>query len=230
MANNQNQQAPVVEPKTKVEAFVLKYKKAICGAVAAVIVVVAGGILLNNFYFTPRQAEASTALAKGQDLFAQQQYDKALNGDGAGYIGFLKVIDQYSGTDAANLAKLYAGLSYANLGKFKEAEAQLDGYSASDDAVVSPAAEAALGNVQASLNKLDDAVSSLKKAAKMADSKAASGHNLSISPIFLLQAAQILENQGKTEDALAIYKSIKSDYVGSAVSRDIDKYIERCTK
>ena len=45
----------------------------------------------------------------------------------------------------------------------------------------------------------------------------------------LYQAAQILEHQGKTEDALAIYKSIKSDYLGSAVSRDIDKYIERAS-
>lgn len=230
MATNQNQQTPAEESKSKVEAFVLKYKKMIVIAVTAVVVVVAGGILLNQFFFGPRQNDASTALAKGQDLFAQQQYEKALNGDGAGYIGFLKVIDQYSGTDAANLAKLYAGLSYANLGKFKEAEAQLDSYSPADDAMVSPAAQGALGNVYANLGKLDDAVKALKKAAKMADSAVENGHNITLSPIFLLQAGQILENQGKTEDALAIYKSIKTDYVGSMVNRDIDKYIERCTK
>ena len=218
------------ETLNKSEAFVLKYKKPLLIALVAIIVIVAGAILVKNYVLEPRAEKASTILAKGQEYFNAEDFEKALNGDKAKFPGFVAVADEYSSTDAGNLAKLYAGLSYANLGKLKEAEAQLDGYSASDDAIVSPAAQAALGNVQASLNKLDDAVSSLKKAAKMADSKAESGHNLSISPIFLLQAAQILEHQGKTEDALAIYKSIKSDYLGSAVSRDIDKYIERCTK
>ena len=230
MATNKNQQTPAEESLSKTEAFVVKYKKAMLIAVAAIIVIVGGGICINNFYLQPRSAEASTAMAKGQDLFAQQLYDKALNGDGAGYIGFLKVIDQYGCTDAANLAKLYAGLCYANLGKWQEAADQLDAYSPADDAMVSPAAEAALGNAYAHLNKIDDAVSCLKKAAKMADSKSESGHNLSLSPQFLLQAAELLESQGKTAEALDIYKSIKSGYVNSPVSRDIDKFIERATK
>lgn len=227
---NNQQQTPASESLSKIEAFVLKYKKIISIAVVAIIAVVACVILVNNFYLQPRQAEASTAIAKGQELFAQQQYDKALNGDGAGYIGFLKVIDEYGCTDAGNLAKLYAGLCYANLGKWQEAADKLDSYSSGDDAMVSPAAEAALGNAYANLNKIDDAISCLKKAAKMADSKMETGRNLSLAPQFLLQAAQLLESQNKTAEALDIYKSIKADYVGSAVARDIDKYIERATK
>ena len=81
-----------------------------------------------------------------------------------------------------------------------------------------------------SLNRIDDAVSNLKKAAKMADAKASTGRNLSLSPQFLLQAAELLESQGKTEEANAIYKDIKKNYVGSAIYRSIDKYIERTTK
>ena len=141
-----------------------------------------------------------------------------------------KYPDALAAEVAANLAKLYAGLCYANLGKWQEAADLLDSYSAGDDAMVSPAAEAALGNAYANLNKIDDAISCLKKAAKMADSKVESGRNLSIAPQFLLQAAQLLESQGKTADALEIYQNIKKDYVGSAVSRDIDKYIERASK
>ena len=212
MATNKNQQTPTQESISKLEAGVLKYKKVISISVVAVIVVVAGLILLNTLYLKPRQAEASTALAKGQELFAQQQYEAALNGDKTGYIGFLKVIDQYGCTDAANLAKLYAGLCYANL------------------AMVSPAAEAALGNVYAHLNKIDDAVSCLKKAAKMADKKVENGHSVSLAPQFLLQAGILLESQGKTSEALEIYEKIKKDYVNSPVRRDIDKYIERVTK
>ena len=223
MANIKNQEAPIEESRTQVESFVLKYKKVISIAVVAIIVVVAGIICFNNFYLTPRQAEASTALAKGQDLFMNQDYEKALKGDGAGYIGFLKVIDQYGGTDAANLANLYAGLCYANLSKWQEAQKYLDNYSAGDDAMVSPAAEAALGHAYANLNQVDKAIDCLKKAAKMADSKMESGHNNSLAPQFLL-------SQNKKADALAIYKSIKENYVNSPIAAQIDKYIERVTE
>ena len=60
------QQTPAEESRTKSEAFVLKNKKVISFSIIAVLVVVAAAILLNSFYFKPRQEEASTAIAKGQ--------------------------------------------------------------------------------------------------------------------------------------------------------------------
>lgn len=230
MVNTQNQQTPAEESISKMEALVLKYKKALVSAVVAIVVIVVGCILINNFYLVPRQDEASTALAKSQDYFAQGDFDKALKGDGAGSIGLLKVIDEYSCTDAGNIAKLYAGLAYAQTGKWQEAVDQLESYSTGDDAMVSPASQAALGNAYAHLNKLDDAVKSLKKAASMADSKAENGRNVSLSPTYLIQAAEILESQGKKAEALEIYKDIKANYVNSVAYRDIDKYIERCSE
>ena len=139
----------------------------------------------------------------------------------------------YNGiSDAANLANLYAGLCYANLNKWQEAVNSLEAYSSSNDAMVSPAAQAALGNAYAHLNQLDKAVAALKKAAKMADSKAEDDINNSLSPTFLLQAAEILESQGNKADALEIYQDIKKNYVNSALvqSQEIEKYIERASR
>ena len=98
--------------------------------------------------------------------------------------------------------------------------------------MVSPAAQAALGNAYAHLNQLDKAVDALKKAAKMADAKAEDDTNNSLSPTFLLQAAEILESQGNKADALEIYQNIKKNYVNSALvqSQEIDKYIERASR
>lgn len=79
MEKKTEQQAQPTESLTKTEAFVVKYKKVIGISFVALIVVVAGAILMNTFYFQPRQDEASTAMAKAQDLFAQEQYEKALN-------------------------------------------------------------------------------------------------------------------------------------------------------
>lgn len=227
--NEKNGALNVEESLTKHEAFFLKYKNVIISAIAAIIVVVAGVILYKNYIGGPREAEASTALSKGQDYFANQQYDKALNGDGTGYAGFIKVASDYSSTDAGNLARLYAGLCYANLNKWKEAAQYLEDYSSADDMMISPAAMSALGNAYAHLNELDKAVDCFKKAAKMADAEADEKTNNSLSPTFLIQAAEILESQNKKDEALEIYSDIKKKYVNSAVSQEIDKYIERAT-
>lgn len=210
------------------EAFVLKYKKAIIGAVIALLAIVAG-LFIYKAITGPREEKASTALARGQEYFNMEQFDKALNGDGANYAGFLKIASDYSSTDAGNLAKLYAGLCYANLDKWQEAVNYLEQYSTGDDAMVSPAAVAALGNAYAHVEQLDKAVSTLTKAADMADKRGNEGVNNSIAPTFRLQAAEILESQGKKEEALKIYESIKEKYVNSALvqSQEIDKYISR---
>ena len=134
MANNNVKATPVQEQQvTKTEAFFEKYKKAIIIAVAAVVVIVAGAILLNNYYFEPRANEASTELGKSQELFDQQQYEKAL-------AGFQKVAADYSSTDAGNLAQLYIGICQANLGKWQEAVNALESFSGKGDQMISPAA------------------------------------------------------------------------------------------
>ena len=212
---------------SKSEDFLLKNKKTIMYAVIALIVIIAGIILYNNFVKAPREAKASTELAKGQTMFANQQFAQALNGDSTGYAGFVKIASDYSSTPAGNLANLYAGLCYANLDKWEDAVKFLDKYSPANDEMVSPAAVAALGNAYAHVKQLDKAVDALKKAAKMADSQALENTNNSLSPTFLLQAATILESQNKKDEALKIYQDIKKKYVNSAVSQEIDKYIER---
>ena len=212
---------------SKSEDFLLKNKKTILYAVIALIVIIAGIILYNNFVKAPREAKASTELAKGQTMFANQQFAQALNGDSTGYSGFVKIASDYSSTPAGNLANLYAGLCYANLDKWEDAVKFLDKYSPANDEMVSPAAVAALGNAYAHVKQLDKAVDALKKAAKMADSQALDNTNNSLSPTFLLQAATILESQNKKDEALKIYQDIKKKYVNSAVAAEIDKYIER---
>lgn len=212
---------------SKSEDFLLKNKKTILYAVIALIVIIAGIILYNNFVKAPREAKASTELAKGQTMFANQQFAQALNGDSTGYAGFVKIASDYSSTPAGNLANLYAGLCYANLDKWEDAVKFLDKYSPANDEMVSPAAIAALGNAYAHVKQLDKAVDALKKAAKMADSQALENTNNSLSPTFLIQAATILESQNKKDEALKIYQDIKKKYVNSAVSQEIDKYIER---
>ena len=231
MANKTEQVLEATENINNREAFFMKYKKAILIAVAAIIVVIAGVFLYISQISGPREEKANTALSKGQTYFNNEMFEQAVNGDGAGFVGFAKLADEYSGTKAGNLANLYAGLCYANLGKWAEAQKSLDAFSTEDDQMISPASQAALGDAYAHLNQLDKAVDAFKKAADMADSKAEDDTNNSLSPIFLIKAGEVLESQGKKDEALKIYQDIKKKYVNSMLvqSAEIDKYIERAS-
>ena len=231
MANKTEQVLEATENINNREAFFMRYKKAILIAVAAIIVVIAGVFLYISQISGPREEKASTALSKGQTYFNNEMFEQAVNGDGASFVGFAKLADEYSGTKAGNLANLYAGLCYANLGKWAEAQKSLDAFSTEGDQMISPASQAALGDAYAHLNQLDKAVDAFKKAADMADSKAEDDTNNSLSPIFLIKAGEVLESQGKKDEALKIYQDIKKKYVNSMLvqSAEIDKYIERAS-
>jgi len=216
---NQNEHLNVEDALTQSEAFLIKYKNAIIGGVVAVIIIVAGFIMYKNLYAEPREEKAQAALFKGQEYFEQDAFEQALNGDSIGYTGFLKVADEYSGTKAANLAKAYAGICYAQLGKYEEAVKMLDSFNGKDQ-MVAPAILGAAGNCYAQLGQLDKAASTLMSAADKAD-------NNTLSPIFLMQAGEILVKQGKYDDAVDAYTKIKDKYFQSYQAMDIDKYIEQ---
>ena len=216
---NQNEHLNVEDALTQSEAFLVKYKNAIIGGVVAVIIIVAGFIMYKNLYTEPREEKAQAALFKGQEYFEQDAYEQALNGDSIGFVGFLKVADDFSGTKAANLAKAYAGICYAQLGKYEEAVKMLDSFNGKDQ-MVAPAILGAAGNCYAQLGQLDKAASTLMSAADKAD-------NNTLSPIFLMQAGEILVKQGKYDDAVDAYTKIKDKYFQSYQAMDIDKYIEQ---
>lgn len=226
---DQIQEAPLEQVLNNQEAFLLKYKNAIVGGVLAVLLIVAGVICYKNFYAAPREDKASTALAKAQVMFANQEFDKALKGD-KGVQGFIAIADEFSGTDAANLAHLYAGLCYAHTEKWQEAVTELEKYSTHNDALISPQSQAALGDAYANTGNVDKAIDCFKKAASLANDEAADGINNSTAANNLIKAARLLESQNKNEEALKIYQDIKAKYVNSPVLQEIDKYIERVSK
>ncbi len=201
------------------EEFLIKNKKAIIGGVIAVIIIVAGIIMHKHMYADPREEKAQAALFRGQDLFAQDAYAQAINGDSIGFMGLLQVAEQYSGTKAANLAKAYTGLSYAQMGQYETALTYLNDFKGKDK-MVAAAVMGATGNCYAQLGQLDKATASLLKAADKADSN-------TLSPIFLQQAGEIFVNQGKYADAIKAYTQIKTKYFQSYQAMNIDKYIEQ---
>ena len=115
-------------------------------------------------------------------------------------------------------AALFKGQEYFEQDAYEQA---LNGDSINGkDQMVAPAILGAAGNCYAQLGQLDKAASTLMSAADKAD-------NNTLSPIFLMQAGEILVKQGKYDDAVDAYTKIKDKYFQSYQAMDIDKYIEQ---
>ena len=224
MAKKQQQAAPQnIEAVTKTEAFFDKYQKQILYGICAIVVIAAAWIGYVQLVRNPNIQKANEALAKCENYFNADNYDKALNGDGQGCVGFIQVAKEFGSTKAGNLAHLYAGICYAQTEKWEEAKAELEKFSTKNDAIISPAALGLLGNVYANLGQNDKAIDYLLKAAKKAD-------NNSLSPNFLIQAGELYEAQGKPQKALDCYREVKTKYINSMADQEIDKYIERLSE
>ena len=223
----------------KHEDFILKYKNILLGGLVILLLIVAGIIFFKN-QKASTQNEAETAmqapelsmelammeLAQTGNADNSQFFERALNGDSTGMKGFLKIAEEYSSSKAGNLANLYAGLCYAHMDKWQEAVQYLEKFDGVGDFLISPAAMGALGNAYAHVGQVDKAISTLTKAAEQAD-------NVVLSPVYYIQAGELLETQGKKADALKLYQKVKDMENMSQSSPyfdTIDEYIERVSE
>src|SRR5690606_30803195 len=146
------------------EEFVEKNKNIIFIAIGFVVVFVLGYLGYKEFIAKPKQLEAMN------DMFqAQKYFNEAVNGvekdslfhlalkGGEGKFGFLDIIEEYSGTPAANLASYYAGTSYLRLKDYKNAIEHLGNFK-SDDEILAPLAKGNIGDAFVQLNQAEDAL------------------------------------------------------------------------
>lgn len=199
-------------------SFVEKNKKAIMYGTCAVLAVIIAVVLAVQYYIKPRNLEAAESMAVAEQLFRTGEYEKALNGQGQN-AGFLQIMDEYVCTPSANLARLYAGLSYAHLGKYQEAVEYLEDYSDCGDDMISNAAVGALGNCYAELGQTEKAAATLVKAAEKA------GNN-TLSPVYYIQAGQLFESLKQNDKARECYEKVKKNYPASPQAQEIEKFIE----
>lgn len=203
---------------TRTERFIESNGKVISIVVGAIVVVVAGVLAFNKFYIQPKEDEALSQMFMAENYFEKDSFNLAINGDG-NYLGFLDIIDDYGITKSANRAKYYAGISYLHLGQYEEAIDYLKKFK-TDDLLLSPVKEGAIGDAMLELGKKEDALSQYKKAYSATE-------NELTTPVYKMKAAAILESMNNYADALKLYEEIKKEYPQTAEGSTVDKYIAR---
>src|SRR5690606_17429512 len=138
------------EGASRTEAWIEKNQKALLGVLGVIALAVVGYFVFQEFIQKPKEAEAMNEMFQAQVFWEEaltatakdSLYNLSLQG-GAGKYGFLDIIDNYSGTNAANLSRYYAGMAYLNLNKYKEAIEQLDKFKSKDE-MLAPLAKGAI--------------------------------------------------------------------------------------
>ena len=207
----------VEEALSKSEKFIEKNQKILTIVIGAAIVIVLGVFAFQKLYIAPREKAAQGSMFAAQKYFEQDSLKKALDGDGQN-LGFLDIIDEYSMTKSSNLAKYYAGIIYLKQGKFDDAITYLKKFDSKDE-FVGPMATGGIGDAYMELGQKDKALEYYLKAS-------AQQVNDLTSPLYLMRAAFVYEDQGKFDKAVELYEKIQKEHTKSAEARDIEKYIE----
>ena len=203
---------------TKTEQFLESNQKLISIVIGSIVIVAVGYLGLNKFYLEPRNKDAKDQMFMAQNYFEKDSFNLALNGDGNN-LGFLDIIDSYGSTDAGNLSKYYAGISYLHIGEFDNAIEYLQKFD-TDDALLGPISVGAQGDAKFELGKTEKALELYSKAYKM-------NENELTTPIYMLKAAELLESTNKSAEALKIYETLKQEFPESSEGKNIEKYIAR---
>jgi tetratricopeptide (TPR) repeat protein len=209
------------ETASKTEDFVAKNQNFIIGIVGAVALVTIGYLVYQKFIAEPKQVEAANEMFVAQQNFQQATdgvasdslYKLSLNGS-EGKFGFVKIADEYSGTDAGNLANYYAGMAYLNTGKYTEAIDYLNKFK-SEDIVLGALAKGAIGDAYAQNKQPKEALDNYLKAVE-------ANKNDFTTPRFLLKAGKTALELGKKEEALKYFTDIKDNYDASPEAASVD--------
>lgn len=212
------------EGASRTEEWVAKNQKGIFIVIGAIAVLAAGYLLYKKFIVEPKEDDAANEMFQAQKYFQQATdgvasdslYNLSLKG-GEGKLGFTGIIENYSGTNASNLAHYYAGIAYLNTKKYKEAIEHLEKFS-SDDMMLSVVAKGAIGDAFSQLNQPKEALEYYVKAAEM-------NQNDMTSPRFLLKAGQTALALKQKETALKYFNEIKEKYETAPEAMNIDAMI-----
>src|SRR5688500_14458972 len=201
----------------KAQDFWTRYQKQITVVLAVIVLGVGGWYGYKSFVQKPKAEKAIDAMFKAEDYYRMDSLQKALNGDGINP-GFLKVIKDYGGTDAGNLARFYAGDCYLRTGDFNNAVKQLKEFSTSEKQVQARAYKL-LGDAYSELGKNEDAISNYKKSANHFPEDI---HNAAEALLF---AASLADKSGKTNEAIELFKEIKERFPNTQAYNESDKYL-----
>jgi tetratricopeptide (TPR) repeat protein len=197
--------------------FYDEYRRLAQGIGVALLVLV---LAIPGYIYYHQQQEQAANQQLGQILpvYEQGKYQQALDGTGD-QAGLLTIADNYSNTDAGNLATFYAANALYRLEEYDRARTYFQRFEKEQD-FLGASAFAAQAAIQE--NK-----GSLQKAAELYEQAASQYENKLTAPRYLLNAGQAYEEAGQYEAAMDAYQRIQEEYPESDQATKAEQYRAR---
>lgn len=224
--NKEIQDLSADEIKEKAIGLVEQYKIWIYGLIFVVVGIGGGSYYYYNVIMANNNELADNEMYKADQMMERDSFNLALNGkdimgSAGNFMGYIKIIDNYRGTRAANLAHYKAGVALLKIQQPQLAVEYLKNFSGEDE--LQAQAYNLLGDAYSEIGDMSNAESSYKNAAS------ASG-NVSITLFSNYKLAKLLEFQGKHDQAVKAFQGIIDMDSEIAEQLGVDKDIIRLTK
>ena len=214
------------ETASRSEKWIEKNSKILFSGLIIVLGLILGYGAYKKYIQEPRELEAADELAYSKRFFDEAQanavaadslYTLALSGTDGKY-GLLDIIDNYGGTNAGNLAKYMAGISYLKMRDYENAISNLSKFS-TDDQMLGALALGNIGDAFAEIDQPEEALEYYEKAAAFKS-------NEFTSPIYLMKAGRTAMDLKDYKKAEELFSKIKDNYSSSDEAKDINAYIQ----
>lgn len=200
--------------------FIRSRQQVLSIVLLAIIAVGLGYLAYQQFYIKPMAQEAKEEMYMAEYYFMRDSFRLALQGDQMqGFLGFNQIMDEYDMTQQGELAKLYAGLSFLNMGQFEQAIPLLQEFE-TEEPMLGAIAEGALGDAYIETGQAQQGIDQYLIAADVET-------NEFLTPYYLQKAAIIYMNTQNYAKAEELFERIRKEYPNSAEGREAEKFIER---
>ncbi len=208
------------ELKEKANNLFEENKNVVFGVIGLLVVGFLAIYWYTQMYMLPRKEQAQIELYKANQFMNRDSFTLALTGrnikgQANNFIGYVGIIEEYSGTPASNLAHYYAGVASLRLSKPELALDYLSNFSGEE--LLQTQAYNMMGDAASELNDFDAALGYYQDAAAYTD-------NLPLQLYSIYKAAKLSEHQGKTEEAKKFLQEImdKDAQIGEGLGVDKD--------
>ncbi len=204
----------IAEKLEGAEHWVEENLKLVIGVLGAIALVV-GGYFGYNYYIGGQDEQAQKEMFQAVRYFEADSLSIALKGDGNN-LGFEQIIEDYSGTAAANLANFYAGAISLKQGKYSLAILYLEDFK-SNDLLVQPRAYSLMGDAYMEQKQYEDAAKFYGKASGMSPNKY-------FTPTYLMKEGLAYEKLNQPDKAKEVYQKIIDQYFDSSEYQNARKF------
>ena len=206
---------PLIDFYTRVMGFYYDKKQMVIGG-AILLILLIGGTISYSLYMNTQEEQAQRLLGTAEQYFMNGDYQSALNGAEAS-VGFINIINNYGGTDAANLSTYYAAVSEYRLGNTQQALTHIENYDYPYGIVgVSPIAFHA--SILMDLESYSSAAEKYIQAAEWVE-------NETTTPKYYYQAAEAYHKAGELRQAKELVQRVIDEYPGANASGKAERLL-----